>query len=50
MNHLFDICLTVSQWLSLDWFFYPVAIFLGFFLGVYFTKTLRNDGGSNGSV
>lgn len=38
-----DMCLTVSEWLSLDWVFYPVAIALGFGFGVYASKTLQTQ-------
>jgi hypothetical protein len=38
-----DTCLTVSQWLSLDWVFYPFAIALGFAFGVYATKALEAE-------
>lgn len=38
-----DTCLTVSQWLSLDWVFYPIAISLGFAIGVYLTKAFESE-------
>lgn len=38
-----DTCLTVSEWLSLDWVFYPFAIALGFAFGAYATKALEAE-------